>query len=243
MGANYDEPQDGTCPTPWPFRSSYRDRLLMTWSSTFSNDFYGEHQGCLFGTKGTIMHTQSNKVYYLPQGQASGEGIIGHSRSRIRSTWITPTSTCRTGSIAFAAARNPTARLRSVTARHSPAKWLWPLIAAIPPCAGMRKRRKLCKRVLTISRQGLDNESTRFFEKRRDARGRGPRDGPCREPFLCQRFATQTLQGLSDQRRSFTRFRNRAENHEELQGKVCRDSLRLGKVQHGSNPRANPSPA
>jgi hypothetical protein len=46
----------------------------MTWSSTFSNDFYGEQQGCLFGTKGTIMHTQSNKVYYVPQGQASGEG-------------------------------------------------------------------------------------------------------------------------------------------------------------------------
>lgn len=73
VGANYYSPK---MHMPDVMAVSYKlpGKILMTWSSTFSNDFYGEQQGCLFGTKGTIMHTQSNKVYYVPRGQASGEG-------------------------------------------------------------------------------------------------------------------------------------------------------------------------
>jgi len=73
LGANYLSPKMHM-PDAMAVSFKLPDKLLMTWSSTFANDFYGEHQGCLFGTKGTIMHTQSNKVYYLPHGQAVGEG-------------------------------------------------------------------------------------------------------------------------------------------------------------------------
>ena len=73
LGANYLSPKMHM-PDAMAVSFKLPNKCLMTWSSTFSNDFYGEQQGCLFGTKGTIMHTQSNKVYYLPQGQAAGEG-------------------------------------------------------------------------------------------------------------------------------------------------------------------------
>jgi predicted dehydrogenase len=73
LGANYLSPKMHM-PDAMAVTFKLPNKCLMTWSSTFSNDFYGEQQGCVFGTKGSIMHTQSNKVYYLPQGQLSGEG-------------------------------------------------------------------------------------------------------------------------------------------------------------------------
>jgi predicted dehydrogenase len=45
------------------------EKLLFTWSSMFSNDAYGEGCDYLFGTKGTLTHTASDHVLYLPQGQ------------------------------------------------------------------------------------------------------------------------------------------------------------------------------
>jgi predicted dehydrogenase len=73
LGANFLSPK---MVMPDAMAVSFKhDKLLMTWSSTFSDDFYGEHQGSMFGTKGMVMHTQSNKVFYIPQGQQSGPGL------------------------------------------------------------------------------------------------------------------------------------------------------------------------
>lgn len=73
QGANLMSPKM-VMPDAMAVSFKHRDRLLMTWSSTFSDDFFGEHQGSMFGTKGMIMHTQSNKVYYVPQGHQPGVG-------------------------------------------------------------------------------------------------------------------------------------------------------------------------
>jgi hypothetical protein len=44
------------------------EKLLFNWNSMFGNDYYGETQDLLLGSGGTIIHTQSDKVEYLPQG-------------------------------------------------------------------------------------------------------------------------------------------------------------------------------
>jgi predicted dehydrogenase len=44
------------------------EKLLFNWNSMFGNDYYGETQDLLFGSGGTMIHTQSDKVEYLPQG-------------------------------------------------------------------------------------------------------------------------------------------------------------------------------
>lgn len=74
LGANFLSPRMHM-PDAMAVSFKLPNKCLMTWSSTFSNDFYGEHQGSVFGTKGTLMHTQSNKVYFLPQGQTAGPGL------------------------------------------------------------------------------------------------------------------------------------------------------------------------
>ena len=35
----------------------------------FSNNYYGEGYDYLFGTKGTLIHNETDKVVYLPQGK------------------------------------------------------------------------------------------------------------------------------------------------------------------------------
>ena len=49
----------------------HSDKLLFTWNSMFSNDYYGEGHDLLLGTKGTIVHDPTDKPRYLPQGEKS----------------------------------------------------------------------------------------------------------------------------------------------------------------------------
>ena len=48
---------------------SMPEKLLFNWSSMFSNNFYGEGYDYLFGTKGSLIHNETDKVVYLPQGK------------------------------------------------------------------------------------------------------------------------------------------------------------------------------
>ena len=38
----------------------------------FGNAYYGETHDFIFGSKGTVMHDESDRVVYTPQGQDSG---------------------------------------------------------------------------------------------------------------------------------------------------------------------------
>jgi predicted dehydrogenase len=50
------------------------EKILFTWSSMFSNAYYGETHDYLFGTKGTVMHDESDQVLYTPQSKQKGGG-------------------------------------------------------------------------------------------------------------------------------------------------------------------------
>ncbi len=51
----------------------HSEKMLFTWNSMFSNDYYGEGHDLLLGTKGTIVHDETDKPRYLPQdGKSAG---------------------------------------------------------------------------------------------------------------------------------------------------------------------------
>ncbi|MHB8522202.1 MAG: Gfo/Idh/MocA family protein [Limisphaerales bacterium] len=70
-GANYRSPKMEV-PDAMTVTMNHRENVLFTWNSTFSNSYYGETHDYLFGTKGTVMHDESDKVLYLPQGKKAG---------------------------------------------------------------------------------------------------------------------------------------------------------------------------
>ena len=43
--------------------------LLFTWNSMFGSSYYGETHDYLFGTKGTVLHDESDRVLFLPPGR------------------------------------------------------------------------------------------------------------------------------------------------------------------------------
>ncbi|MGC8642291.1 MAG: Gfo/Idh/MocA family protein [Isosphaeraceae bacterium] len=67
-GANYRSPKMQV-PDTMNVVMSHAEKLLFTWSSIFGNNYYGETNDLLFGTRGTIVHTASDQVRYLPQGR------------------------------------------------------------------------------------------------------------------------------------------------------------------------------
>jgi predicted dehydrogenase len=71
-GANYLSPKMQV-PDTMNVSMSHNEKLLFTWSSMFSNNYYGEGQDYLFGSKGTIVHTEADEVLYLPQGKKNAE--------------------------------------------------------------------------------------------------------------------------------------------------------------------------
>ena len=72
---------------------SHPEKLLFTFTSMFGNDYYGEGHDYLFGTKATLVHTQSDQVRVVPQGAKSAAGPGpedgGYSRN-------SPIGTCAT---------------------------------------------------------------------------------------------------------------------------------------------------
>jgi predicted dehydrogenase len=72
-GANYLSPKMEV-PDAMNVTMNHREKVLFTWSSMFSNAYYGETYDFLFGTKGTVMHDESDKVLYLPGGKKLAGG-------------------------------------------------------------------------------------------------------------------------------------------------------------------------
>ena len=92
-GANYHSPKMEV-PDLMTVSMSHREKVLFTWNSMFSNAYYGETHDYLFGTKGTIMHDESNQVLYLPkdkhaadeaqaQAETGAKAPAGHSDSTL----------------------------------------------------------------------------------------------------------------------------------------------------------------
>ena len=67
-GTNYRSPKMQV-PDTMNVVMSHAEKLQFTWSSIFGNNYYGETNDLLFGTKGTVVHTASDQVRYLPQGR------------------------------------------------------------------------------------------------------------------------------------------------------------------------------
>jgi predicted dehydrogenase len=71
-GANYLSPKMQV-PDTMNVCMRHAEKILFTWSSMFGNDYYGEGQDYLFGSKGTLIHAESDQVRYLPQGDKVAE--------------------------------------------------------------------------------------------------------------------------------------------------------------------------
>ncbi len=73
-GANYRSPKMEV-PDTMTVSMNHSEKILFIWNSTFNNAYYGETHDFLFGTKGTVMHDEADRVVYLPQGKSpSGAG-------------------------------------------------------------------------------------------------------------------------------------------------------------------------
>ncbi len=67
-GANYSSPKMEV-PDTMSVSMNHREKVLFTWNSMFGNAYYGETHDYLFGTKGSVMHDESDQVIYLPAGE------------------------------------------------------------------------------------------------------------------------------------------------------------------------------
>ena len=71
-GANYLSPRMQV-PDTFQVSMSHPEKLLFTFSTTFGNDYFGEGQSSLFGTKATLVHTPTDHVRLIPQkGKSAG---------------------------------------------------------------------------------------------------------------------------------------------------------------------------
>jgi predicted dehydrogenase len=67
-GANYLSPKMDI-PDTFQVSMSHGEKIFSTFTSSFGNSFYGEKHDYLFGTKATLIHTDSDDVHVLPQGK------------------------------------------------------------------------------------------------------------------------------------------------------------------------------
>jgi predicted dehydrogenase len=71
-GANFHSPKMEV-PDTMSVSMNHPGKLLFTWNSMFSNAYYGETHDYLFGSKGTLVHDESDQVLYLPQGKRAAD--------------------------------------------------------------------------------------------------------------------------------------------------------------------------
>ena len=76
-GANYQSPKMEV-PDTMTVSMNHKDKILFTWNSMFSNAYYGETHDYLFGSKGTVMHDESDQVVYLSQSKR----VVDESEAR-----------------------------------------------------------------------------------------------------------------------------------------------------------------
>jgi predicted dehydrogenase len=67
-GANYLAPKMDI-PDTFQVSMSHAEKLFFTFTSMFGNNYYGEGHDYLFGTKATLIHTDSDEVHVIPQGK------------------------------------------------------------------------------------------------------------------------------------------------------------------------------
>jgi predicted dehydrogenase len=67
-GANYSSPKMEV-PDTMVVTMNQPEKILFTWNSMFGNAYYGETCDYLFGAKGTLLHDESDRVEYWPQGK------------------------------------------------------------------------------------------------------------------------------------------------------------------------------
>jgi predicted dehydrogenase len=70
-GANFLSPKMDL-PDTFQVSMSHPEKLLFTCATTFGNNYFGEGHDYLFGTKGTLLHTASDRVELIPQGGRRG---------------------------------------------------------------------------------------------------------------------------------------------------------------------------
>ena len=70
-GANYFSPQMHV-PDTMNVAMQQPEKVLFTWSSLFGNQYYSEGYDYLFGTGGTLIHDECDRVAYLPQHEQGG---------------------------------------------------------------------------------------------------------------------------------------------------------------------------
>ena len=77
-GANYLSPKMDV-PDTFQVSMSHPEKLFFTFTSMFGNNYYGEGHDYLFGTKATLIHTDSDQVHVIPQGaKAAAESSPEH---------------------------------------------------------------------------------------------------------------------------------------------------------------------
>jgi predicted dehydrogenase len=64
-------------PDSFQVSMSQPGKPLFTFTSTFGNNYYGEGHDFLFGTKATLIHTESDQVHIIPQGARSAADAAG----------------------------------------------------------------------------------------------------------------------------------------------------------------------
>jgi predicted dehydrogenase len=79
-GANYHSPKMEV-PDTMTVSMNHREKVLFTWNSMFSNAYYGETHDYLLGTKGTVMHDESDTVFYLPEGKHASDEAEAQANS------------------------------------------------------------------------------------------------------------------------------------------------------------------
>jgi predicted dehydrogenase len=94
-GANYRSPKMEV-PDTMTVSMNHREKVLFTWNSMFSNNYFGEGHDYLFGTKGTVVHDESDRVLFLPQGRKlapgpeNGDGAPGQPSGQAGYLDLTP---------------------------------------------------------------------------------------------------------------------------------------------------------
>jgi predicted dehydrogenase len=81
-GANYHSPKMQV-PDTMNVSMQQPEKILFTWSSIFSNDYYGEGNDYLFGTKGTLLHPPTDQVQYVAQARGAAKSAAAASAAAV----------------------------------------------------------------------------------------------------------------------------------------------------------------
>jgi predicted dehydrogenase len=79
-GANYISPKMEV-PDTMTVSMNHREKILFIWNSMFSNAYYGETHDYLFGTRGTVMHDESDQVLFLPHDKGARDEAAAQASS------------------------------------------------------------------------------------------------------------------------------------------------------------------